>query len=95
MEASKTPNSEEKVTLVAEAAGFKDLDASAKTHDEQIEQWVIWSLGVVVAASFVFHFVYLYAPTRDNKEGVNFASSAGQTALGALVAVVARRNKNS
>jgi len=45
---------------------------------------------------FVSHFVYLYPPAEDNKEGVNVvASSAGQTALGALVAVVARRNQDS
>jgi len=80
MEPSKPPNPEGKVALVAEGTGLKDLDAPANADDEQIEQWVIWSLGIVVAASLVFHFVDLYAPAGDNKEGVNVASSAGQTA---------------
>jgi len=79
------------------AAETKDLGAPDRKHDQEIEWFVLGTLGCVVVASFAFHLIYLIyiwcsKGGSGGSEGVNFASSAGQTALGALVAVIARRN---
>lgn len=87
-----------------EGKGGKDIknsDLGAGPHDRKIELAALIGTGGVILLSFSFLGAAAFAPSSNSVEGgkareqlVSFASGAGTTALGALVAVLARKRRS-
>ena len=74
-------------------ADLTKLDATPTPHDQKVELGVLWCLGGVILLSFLLQCVAFYNGKNDKMS--DFASTSGNTALGALVAVLARRSRGS
>ena len=80
---------------------IKNSDLGTGPHDHQIEKYALIGTGGVIFLSFVSILAVSFIPFNNSVDGgkakeqlVSFASSTGTTALGALVAVLARKRRS-
>lgn len=70
-----------------------------RTHDEEVELWLIWVLTAFIGLSFLFLAAAYFVPSQCNEGPCmttpEYAQTAGNTSLGALVALLAGRRKKS